>query len=251
MTDSGSFDMIGDVHGCYPELLALLEQLGWRDLSNYASSGVGYNSDGDLRKVVFLGDLTDRGPSSVGVLRLVMGMVEAGHAICLRGNHDDKLMRKLAGHKVRVGNGLETTLAELRTEPPRFVARVRHFLHALVSYQVLDGGRLVVAHAGIKEKMIGEHNDRVQAFTMYGDTTGEVDDLGFPVRRDWAADYHGDALVVYGHSPVAEPRWLHNTVNIDTGCVFGGKLTALRYPERTTVSVPAEQIYYSRAGFGS
>lgn len=250
-SEAGPFDIIGDVHGCYPELLALLSKLGWRDLEGYTASTLRYNSAGNTRKAVFLGDLTDRGPSSAGVLRLVMGMAVAGQAICLRGNHDDKLARKLAGHKVRVGNGLETTLSELSAEPPEFVDRVRDFLHGLVSYYVLDEGRLVVAHAGIKEDMIGRSDDKIQAFTLYGDTTGEMDALGLPVRRDWAAGYHGDAIVVYGHTPVIEPGWVHNTINIDTGCVFGGKLTALRYPEREIVSVPAGQVYYRREGFGA
>jgi protein phosphatase len=251
ISEAGPFDIIGDVHGCYPELLALLYKLGWRDLRGYTASTLGYNSAGNTRKAVFLGDLTDRGPSSAGVLRLVMGMVAAGQAICLKGNHDDKLARKLAGRKVTVGNGLETTLAELSAEPPEFVDQLRDFLHGLVSYYVLDGGRLVVAHAGIKEDMIGRSDDKVQAFTLYGDTTGEIDELGLPVRRDWAADYHGDAMIVYGHTPVSEPGWVHNTINIDTGCVFGGKLTALRYPEGKIVSVPAEQVYYRREGFGA
>jgi diadenosine tetraphosphatase ApaH/serine/threonine PP2A family protein phosphatase len=251
IADAGPFDIIGDVHGCYPELLALMARLGWRALEGYESSGAVSNSVAGMRKAVFLGDLTDRGPSSVGVLRLVMGMVEAGDAICLKGNHDDKLARKLAGRKVSVGNGLETTLAELRAEPAEFVDRVREFLQGLASYHVLDKGRLVVAHAGIKEGMIGKSDDKVQAFTLYGDTTGETDELGYPVRRDWAADYNGAATIVYGHTPVSEPKWVHNTINLDTGCVFGGKLTALRYPEREIVSVPAEEVYYRRTGFSA
>ena len=150
-SEAGPFDIIGDVHGCYPELLALLSKLGWRDLEGYTASTLGYNNAGNTRKVVFLGDLTDRGPNSAGVLRLVMGMVMSGQAMCLKGNHDDKLARKLAGRKVRVGNGLETTLTELSAEPPEFVDQVRDFLRGLVSYYVLDEGRLVVAHAGIKD----------------------------------------------------------------------------------------------------
>ena len=79
------------------------------------------------------------------------------------------------------------------------------------------------------------------------ETTGETDEFGLPVRYNWAADYRGKALVVYGHTPVPEPLFLNNTVNIDTGCVFGGQLTALRYPERETVSVKARQTYYEPA----
>ncbi len=64
-----------------------------------------------------------------------------------------------------------------------------------------------------------------------------------PSGYNWAAEYRGPAMVVYGHTPVPEPEWLNRTVNIDTGCVFGGKLTALRYPEQEFVSVPAARTY--------
>ena len=82
---------------------------------------------------------------------------------------------------------------------------------------------------------------------MYGETTGETDEFGLPVRYNWAAEYRGRAMVVYGHTPVPEPEWLNRTICIDTGCVFGGKLTALRYPEKELVSVPALQTYYESA----
>ncbi|HST05898.1 MAG TPA: metallophosphoesterase [Chloroflexia bacterium] len=236
------YDIIGDVHGCYSELCALLAALGHGE----------HAADREpARQLVFLGDLTDRGPDSVGVLRMVMGLVEEGRAICLRGNHDDKLARKLAGRSVNVTHGLESTLVELAHEPPAFSRRVLSFLQSLESYYILDEGRLVVAHAGIKEGMIGEHSGKIHAFTLYGDTTGKFDAHGLPIRRDWAADYRGTATIVYGHTPVHAPGWVNNTINIDTGCVFGGSLTALRYPERELVSVPARKVYYERAGFGT
>ena len=106
---------------------------------------------------------------------------------------------------------------------------------------MLDRGKLVVAHAGLKQEMQGRGSGGVREFCLYGESTGETDEFGLPVRLDWAAEYRGPAMVVYGHTPVVEPRWLNNTVNIDTGCVFGGKLTALRYPEREFVSVPASR----------
>jgi protein phosphatase len=244
--ETGPFDIIGDIHGCYDELRALLQKLGWTFDGRNAHSILPVARS--PRKAVFLGDLVDRGPKIAEVLGLVMGMVETGDAICLLGNHDDKLLRKLMGRNVRVAHGLADTLEQLEREPHEFSERVRGFLASLVTYHVLDEGDLVVSHAGIKEKMIGQWNDRVRVFTLYGDTTGESDEFGLPVRLDWAAHYKGEALVVYGHTPVPEPRWLNNTVNIDTGCIFGGKLTALRYPEREIVSVPARRVYYERAG---
>ena len=112
-----------------------------------------------------------------------------------------------------------------------------------MSHSVLDGGKLVVAHAGMKEEMQGRGSGAVRDFALYGETTGETDEFGLPIRYNWAAEYRGKATVVYGHTPVPEPEWLNRTINIDTGCVFGGKLTALRYPEKELVSVAARATY--------
>lgn len=235
--EHGPFDIVGDVHGCFDELKELLETMG-------------YSLDGDVavppngRKAVFLGDLVDRGPKIVQVLRLVMQMVEQGNAWCVPGNHDMKLMRKLKGRDVQITHGLADSLAQLENETPEFRNQVTAFLDDLVSHYVFDGGKLVVAHAGMKEEMQGRGSGKVRDFALYGETTGEADEFGLPVRYDWASDYRGKAMVVYGHTPVAEPEWLNRTINIDTGCVFGGKLTAFRYPEKELVSVPARRSYY-------
>jgi protein phosphatase len=243
--ERGPFDVIGDVHGCIDELLALLGRLGyalaWQPDAHGVPGVVARPPAG--RKAVFVGDLVDRGPDTTAVLRLVMEMVCAGAALCVIGNHDEKLLRKLRGNEVRVSHGLAETLAQLDREPPDFRAEVRRFLDGLPTHYLLDGGRLVVAHAGLRADLQGRVGGRVRAFALYGDTTGATDEFGLPVRRDWAADYRGFATVVYGHTPVAEAVWLNRTINIDTGCAFGGKLTALRYPEMELVSVPAARQY--------
>ncbi|UYZ63903.1 polynucleotide kinase-phosphatase [Hymenobacter weizhouensis] len=306
--ETGPFDIIGDVHGCYDELVQLLEKLGYtveeepitdaRDLGvrvapppsplskregRLAASSRSTKSSGSPlspgeggrggeatskleletsppsllerglggevpvgsgpRKIIFLGDLVDRGPASPKVLRLVMRMVRDGLALCVPGNHDIKLLRYLSGKKVSEQHGFAETVAQLASESDTFREQVREFLDKLVSHYVLDGGRLVVAHAGMREDMQGRGSGAVRAFALFGETTGEIDEFGLPVRYNWAAEYRGRATVVYGHTPVPDPEWLNNTIDIDTGCVFGGRLTALRYPERELVTVPAAQVH--------
>ena len=235
-TEHGPFDLIGDIHGCFDELTALLTTLG------YTVSGFAVRPP-EGRRAIFLGDLVDRGPKTPEVLRLVMGMVKEGTALCVPGNHDMKLLRKLRGQNVQITHGLAETLVQMADEPPAFADEVKTFLDGLVSHYVLDGGNLVVAHAGMKETMQGRGSGKVREFALYGETTGETDEFGLPVRYPWAEEYRGKAMVVYGHTPVPTPEWLNNTLNIDTGCVFGGSLTALRYPERELVAVPALRTY--------
>ncbi|MGD0789348.1 MAG: polynucleotide kinase-phosphatase [Terracidiphilus sp.] len=240
--EHGPLDIVGDVHGCFDEMNTLLQQLGYTVEPDGADFRV---TPPDGRKAVFVGDLVDRGPKITEVLRLVMGMVKAGTAFCVPGNHDVKLMRKLRGKDVKITHGLAASLAQLEPESEEFKRQVADFIDDLVSHYVFDEGRLVVAHAGMKEEMQGRGSGAVRSFALFGETTGETDEYGLPVRYNWAAEYRGKAMVVYGHTPVAEPEWLNRTIDIDTGCVFGGKLTALRYPERELVSVPALREYYA------
>jgi protein phosphatase len=242
--EHGPFDIIGDIHGCFEELSALLKQLGYRVEIDGQDFKV---TPPDGRKAVFVGDLVDRGPGIPDVLRLAMSMVKSGTAFCVPGNHDMKLLRKLRGKDVQITHGLGDTLAQLEPESAEFKKEVADFIDDLVSHYVFDDGNLVVAHAGMKEEMQGRGSGAVRSFALFGETTGETDDFGLPVRYNWAADYRGRAMVVYGHTPVAEPEWLNRTINIDTGCVFGGKLTALRYPEKELISVPALRQYYAPA----
>ena len=241
--EHGPFDIIGDVHGCFDELYSLLATLGY---TNGASNPFNLvHPEG--RKAIFLGDLVDRGPKTPEVLKLVMTMTATGNAFAVPGNHDTKLMRKLNGRDVQITHGLAESLDQLEREPAEFKEQVASFIDSLASHYVLDDGRLVVAHAGLKESLQGRGSGKVRDFAMYGETTGETDEFGLPVRYNWAAEYRGRAMVVYGHTPVPEPEWLNNTICIDTGCVFGGKLTALRYPEKELISVPAMQTYYAPA----
>jgi protein phosphatase len=241
-SESGPFDIIGDVHGCYDELEELLVTLGYTLETPDGEWPRVSHPQG--RRLVFLGDLVDRGPKTPQVLKLVMGSVRSGAAYCVAGNHDVKLARKLNGRDVKLTHGLAESVAQLEAESAEFRSQVYDFLDRLVSHYVFDGGKLVVAHAGLREEMHGRGSGAVRQFAMYGETTGETDEYGLPVRYDWAADYRGKAAVVYGHTPVPYADWLNNTICIDTGCVFGGKLTALRYPERKLVSVPARKTWY-------
>ncbi|MET9950492.1 polynucleotide kinase-phosphatase [Streptomyces sp. NPDC006339] len=233
---TGPFDIIGDIHGCRSELETLLGKLGYVD---------GHHPEG--RTAVFVGDLVDRGPDSPGVLRRVMSMVAAGDALCVPGNHENKLGRWLRGRKVQQTHGLAETIEQLEREPEEFRAQVTEFIDGLVSHYVLDEGRLVVCHAGLPEKYHGRTSGRVRSHALYGDTTGETDEFGLPVRYPWAEDYRGRATVVYGHTPVPTTSWINNTICLDTGAVFGGKMTALRWPERELVDVPAERVWYEPA----
>src|SRR5580693_2592720 len=243
--ETGPFDVIGDIHGCRAELELLLAELGYDLHRDEHGRADGAHRDG--RRAVFVGDLVDRGPDTPGVLRLVMGMVAAGDAFCVPGNHEDKLLRAMRGRKVRVSHGLAESLEQLAAEPESFRADVEQFLDGLISHYVLDGGRLVVSHAGLVQDYQGRASGRVRDFCLYGQTTGETDEYGLPVRYPWAREYRGPAMVLYGHTPVPVPEWVNNTLCLDTGCVFGGSLTALRYPERSLVSVPAARQYYEPA----
>lgn len=233
-------DIIGDLHGCYEELIALMQKLG------YQKQNDGWTHP-DNRKLGFLGDLTDRGPNSIAVIETVFNLVKNKKAYYVPGNHCNKLYRYFLGRNVKLIHGLETTVAELNALDEKTYARIRKQFMELYEnaplYDILDNRRLVLAHAGIRKDYIGRYDKKVKTFVLYGDITGEKNPDGTPVRRDWAKKYDGEAWIVYGHTPVKEPRFVHRTVNIDTGCVFGGKLTALRYPEMETVSVPSSMPY--------
>ncbi len=245
--ECGPFDIIGDVHGCYAELVELFETLG------YARDDESGMRHPDGRRAIFVGDLVDRGPGVVQAAQLAMRMVAAGQAFCAPGNHDIKLMRALEGRHVYVAHGLQESLDQIAALPTQaerdaFTTAFAAFIRRIPPYLMLDGGALVVAHAGLPERFHGRISERIRVLVFYGETTGQEDEHGFPVRIDWARHYHGAAAVVYGHTPHRKTTWRNNTINVDTGCVHGGHLTAVRWPERDVVSVAAHREYAHRAG---
>lgn len=234
-------DVIGDIHGCYDELCHLIDILGYikHDMTFIHPSG---------RRLVFLGDLTDRGPASIKVIKLVYQLVvKHKQAYYVPGNHCNKLYRYFLGNNVKLQHGLETTVQEYTMlsydEQHDIKNKFMELYDESPLYLQLPEINAVVAHAGIKEEYIGRNDRQVKTFVLYGDISGKFDKRGRPIRRDWAQDYHGDQWIVYGHSPVIKPRIVNKTINIDTGCVFGNELTAFRLPEEKICSVPSRQSF--------
>ncbi len=248
--EHGPFDFIGDIHGCYEELNTLLDKLGYvtKDAIKNGSIQKCYFHP-DKRKLIFLGDMVDRGPASDKVMELILELNNQNMAYAVLGNHDEKFLRYLKGNPVKVNSGLETTISQFEGKSEEFKNNVIRFLKGLPSHYVLDDGRIVAVHAGIKEDMQGKDKREIKDYCVFGEPGEKKKDDGLPVRQDWGRNYNGKAKVVYGHTPVKDPFWFNNSIDIDSGCVFGGKLTALRYPEMKLVSVNAFDTYYPGVDF--
>lgn len=229
------FDIIGDVHGCLLELRALLSRLGYKIHDYRLQPPPG-------RQLVLVGDLVDRGPEIVGVLKLLMQAVADGTALCVQGNHDVRLMHVLGGAVPPPSTSLAASLRQLDTAPASFREQVHGFFQRLPSRLELDQGRLLVVHAG---EFTTDDPELQAQFNIHGALTGRRDASGVRERVDWVRSYDGQAWVVYGHTTVLKAVWQGRTLNLDTGCVYGGHLTALRYPEQEVVSVPAARAYAS------
>ena len=232
-----ALDIVGDVHGCIDELIELLTALGYR-----VEPGAVTPPEG--RTLAFVGDLVNRGPNSAEVLRLTMSMMQAGQAVCVAGNHEMRLLRALRGESAVPREDVARTVMQLDAEGIKFRGDVVDFLQKLPSLLLMDAGALVLTHAGLKTPSVDGEALAPRDVDVLSESNGKRDKSGQSPRVNWAAAYRGQALVAYGHTPVAEPTWLNRTVNIDTGCVYGGHLTALRYPELETVRIAARQIYY-------
>ncbi|MBQ7222962.1 MAG: metallophosphoesterase [Erysipelotrichaceae bacterium] len=235
---SGPFDIIGDVHGCHNELEKLLKKLGYQPDEN----GVYRHPEGRL--AVFVGDMCDKGTHNGEVLLTIADMVANGSALAVKGNHDDKLARYLNGSEIELNAGINRTIGEINRLSEEERNRIRDFLLTLPCHLILDEGRLLVVHAAIKPAMIGKDSRAVREFCMYGEIDREFNEFNVPTRLfSWAEEYDGDTLIVYGHTPNYTPRWINRTLCLDTGCVLGNRLTALRYPEMKFSYVKSRKNY--------
>ena len=236
-TETGPFDVIGDIHGCRAELETLLAELGLRGRRATSHGRAVGASHPERRRAVFVGDLVDRGPDTPGVLRLVMGMVGAGDALCVPGNHENKLLRALRGRKVQITHGLAESLAQLDSASPGVPGR-RRAVHRrpgqpLRPRRRAAGGRARRPDRALPGPRVGP-GPRASACT--GRRPARPTSTGCRcATRGRGVPRAGDGpLRPHARSP--RPEWVNNTICLDTGCVFGGRLTALRYPEREIVS---------------
>ncbi|MGW8957420.1 polynucleotide kinase-phosphatase [Paenibacillus sp. NPDC055715] len=240
-------DIIGDIHGCYREMMEVIDQLG------YTEDAEGLYRHFDGRKLVSVGDVMSRGPESLQAMCFWKKQVDAGLAYMIDSNHGWKIGRYLDGRKVTLSHGDERFAMELtqyehkagKEAAEQLRSELRDFLLAAPSHLIFgrDGLRnVVVAHAGIKDHYIGKQSARISDYCRYGDTE-EQDANGKPIRKDWFVEHESGEIVVWGHDPRPQPTIVNQTVNIDQGVVFGGMLTAYRYPEKEFISVPAYENY--------
>lgn len=241
-------DFIGDVHGCYDEFMELLKRLGYvRD----AKGDVYRHPDG--RKLLSLGDITSRGPRSIPMLQFFIRHVEAGLAEMVDSNHGWKIARWLDGRRVHLAHGDEKVEEEFRRfleehgeeEWSRLREASRILLLGSPSHMIIEkNGKIaaVAAHAGIRDTDIGKSHPAIDSFVRYGDVAG-LDETGRPIRRDWTRGRTSHVPIIWGHDPRPVPERKNNAINIDQGCVFGGHLTAYRFPEDEWVMVKARRNY--------
>jgi len=241
-------DFVGDVHGCHDEFLELLGLLGYER----GRDGT-YRHPGG-RKLLSLGDITSRGPASIAMLQFFIRHINAGLAEMVDSNHGWKIARWLDGRPVTLAHGDEKVDEEFRQFQMEFGPKKtsllkeqsRRLLFSSPSHMMIrqkDKLVAVAVHAGIRDDYIGMESPAVHTFCRYGDVAGIGPD-GRPIRKDWAQERKtNQPLIVWGHDPRPKPERLNGTLNIDQGCVFGGMLTAYRFPEDELLSVPAKKNY--------
>ncbi|TSI08673.1 metallophosphoesterase [Lysinibacillus sp. BW-2-10] len=245
-------DFIGDIHACYDEFMILLEKLGYQKNAN------GLYAHPKGRKLVSLGDVMSRGPQSIQCMEFFYAHVEAGLAYMIDSNHGWKIARWLDGRKVQLRHGDENVEREFKDyekqhgkkETNALKEKLKNLLLHAPSHYIftMDGeDQVVCAHAGIRDDYVGKENNKIKDFCRYGDVAG-MDERGKPIRREWYKQHEGDLLIVWGHDPKPEPLIINNTINIDQGLVFGGKLTCYRYPENEFVFVKANKNYSGKIG---
>ncbi|PJN91115.1 polynucleotide kinase-phosphatase [Bacillus sp. mrc49] len=238
-------DIIGDIHGCHEELILLLDKLGYQK----NQEGLYLHPDG--RKFVSVGDVMSRGPESLRTMLFFHEHVQKGVAYMIDSNHGWKIARWLDGRNVTLHHGDEKVAEDFKRYEEEHGSEktaetkqaLKKFLLQAPSHYVFtkNGVQTVICvHAGIKDAFIGKQSEAISDFCRYGDTDG-FDERGKPVRKDWYISHKKSTLIVWGHDPKPQPLLINNTINIDQGAVFGGALTAFRYPEGEVISVQASQ----------
>lgn len=205
--------IVGDVHGCRKELERLLKRIGLRDED----------------RLVFVGDLVGRGPDTTGVLKLVRKL----RAVVVRGNHEQKLLgyrtARLRGEhrKYHVSRTLRETAQRISPE-------VWSWLDSLPLWFDIPEHDLRIVHAGVVPGMPAEATDPNVLMTVRG-LTHEGVPTSERSSRPWGEVYSGPPHVVFGHNAWIAPQIHPWATGIDTGCVYGGALTAM-------VLVPGEHV---------
>jgi hypothetical protein len=235
-----TYDVISDVHSCFIELTELLEKLGYQYESN---KNVYIHPESD-RKVVFVGDLISRGPYHLATIFLIRSMINEGLALCVRGNHDDKIKRFAEGKAVILRHGDDKTAEAIENCNTITKQEIIDFFSRMPYYLQLDN-ELVVVHAAFRNKMLEfePFAKRCRDWALYG-PVNKLMINGLPDRIDWAAERKVESpIIVCGHQVYNEPRYINGVWQIDTGCCFGGKLTSVSWPEQVITQVKAHGIY--------
>jgi hypothetical protein len=204
---------IGDIHGCFDELSALLELF----------------KPGTDDRVVAVGDLTVKGPKSREVLDLFMTDTRFSSVM---GNHDYALVKHFR-NGLRLKNSQTRVLEELRTPDDRYLK----FLESLPFF--LELGSHLVVHAGLRPGVSLENqskDDLTELRTLGADRT---DRTGIP----WYEEYSGPSLAVFGHWPSPQPRLGKSALGIDSGCVYGYELTGYVLESGEFLKVQAFKAY--------
>jgi predicted phosphodiesterase len=208
--------VIGDVHGCYEELQDLLRVLKPRQED----------------RVISVGDLICKGPDSRGVMEWAMAQ---SNLECVLGNHE---LRFLNCHRRgAIPNVKPTDLETYR----QFGDKYEDVMRFIARWPLTaSGDGFMVVHGGFDPREGLEWQSDVQLTTMR--RLRNTDEPWYEVYKD-------PRLVVYGHWAKPEPVVRRNSIGLDTGCVYGGSLTALVLPERRLVSVPARRAYQRKEGW--
>ncbi|WP_457638673.1 metallophosphoesterase [Persephonella sp.] len=229
--------IIGDVHGCYYEFYSLIEKIFAR-----------YGED---TTIISVGDTVDRGDFNLKTIKLCFELKEKRNFYEVQSNHNLKLYRWMKGKNVRISTGMKKTVDEIMAlcEDEREYLRERYinYYQSLPLYIIVNDS-VVVAHAGIKDEMIGKVDEKVRDFVIFGETTGKYTEDGFPERVDWTKYRkinENSPKIVYGHVVYPEPYINNRCYGIDTGCVLGNKLTAYNPFTDEFIFERARKVYFS------